>query len=195
MEKFVMEMFTMREATIVDWEWAYEVSYRAHRKLISEGRGHEYGGMSPEDVRDSIRNGEVYLFFRKGDQIPVMMVSILHQEEYPDYDNLLEEIVDGEEIYSCEKIFANRVAILNAVAVRPELWGQGYCRKGIKKLVKELKGLNGLRVLVGNYSHNEVRGKVLEEASSNNVVHTGEPYKRKRKSGEILERRRFAIVI
>ena len=130
MEKYVTEMLTMRKATMEDWEWAHEVSYRAHRKLISSGRGHEYGGMSPEDVRNSIRNGEVYFFFRKGDEIPVMVVSILRQEKYPTYEKLFDEIIDNEEIPEHPE-WTDAVAILNAVAVRPELWGQGYCRKAL----------------------------------------------------------------
>ncbi len=194
MEKYVTEMLTMRKATMEDWEWAHEVSYRAHRKLISSGRGHEYGGMSPEDVRNSIRNGEVYFFFRKGDEIPVMVVSILRQEKYPTYEKLFDEIIDNEEIPEHPE-WTDAVAILNAVAVRPELWGQGYCRKGVKQLTMQLREHQGIRVLVGNYYHDVVRGKILETASENGAVHTGEPYKRTRSNGEILERRRFAFVI
>ena len=192
MEKFTMEMLTMRKATMVDWEWAYEVSYRAHKKLISEGRGYEYGGMSEEDVRNSIRNGEIYLFYRKGDEFPVMMVSILRQESYPSYKELLQRISDSGEIRGCKEIPSSEVVILNAVAVRPELWGQGYCCEGLDAVGSELKK-QGVKVWVGNYFHDEVRRKML--AGEKRQVYIGKPYKRKRGNGEILERRRFASVI
>ena len=188
----------MRKATILDEEKIFEISYRAHRKLISENKGSEYGGMSLDDIKKnvaSVKRGEIYLFYRKEDPIPVAMVSILRQDAYPNYENQIKEIIENDEIPRCDVITAGKVALLNAIAVRPELWGQGYGKQSLKQLVRRMKALQGVKILVGNYFPSEERDALLKRVSSNKVVHTSEQYKRKRKNGEILERRRFAFVI
>lgn len=191
----MMDMITMKKATIQDAEWAYDIFYRAHRKLISEGKGDHFGGMEPNDVIESINNGDIYLFYRKRDSLPIMAISILRNGDYRYYDELLTEIISDGELEGFERVYQEEVVILNAVAVRPELWGQGYCRKCVEKCIERLKE-QGFKVVVGNYYYrSEVIKAMLKEACKKGKLHKGKKYIRQRKNGEILERKRFAFVI
>ena len=52
-----MAMLRVEKATMEMWEDAYEVFYRALKKLISEGKPNLFGGMTPNDVKDSLEDG------------------------------------------------------------------------------------------------------------------------------------------
>lgn len=132
-----MNTLTMSVVSEKKWEDAYDVFYRAHRKLISEGKGDRFGGMTEDNIKGSMRNNNrIYLFYRRGDERPVAAISILLERDYKQYKEVL------------EKISYMKSAILNAIAVQPELWGQGYGKEALNLCLQALRD-EGIDALVG----------------------------------------------
>ena len=50
-----MAMLKLAKATEENWEEAYDLFYRALRKLMSEGKGDYFGGMTPEGTKNSTK--------------------------------------------------------------------------------------------------------------------------------------------
>lgn len=177
-----MNMLKMSVAPEKKWEDAYDVFYRAHRKLISEGKGDRFGGMTEENVKGSMRNNNrIYLFYRRGDERPVAAISILLERNYKQYKDVL------------EKISYQRPAILNAIAVRPELWGQGYGKEALHLCLQALKG-EGIDALVGTvHPQNGVSMYTLNNACQTFV--TGREYVWTTPKGRNLRRKCFALTI
>lgn len=181
-----MSKLRLVKATQENWEEAYDVFYRALRKLISEGKGNYFGGMTPEGVEKSMKGeNRVYLVFREHDEMPVAAISILKQDDYSEYESILKE----------GQFDTHNVCTLNAMAVRPELWGQGYARQALRLCVNELT-IHSTEVLVGTvHPKNDASCKTLKYASKAGKVELSLAFTMKTPSGRLLERRRFAFAI
>ena len=179
-----MAMLELVKATEEQWEEAYDLFYRALRKLMSEGKGDHFGGMTPEGTKRSTKDGNyLILAYRKGDQIPVAAISVLRDDNYQQYDWLLLDTP------------REGVATLNAMVVRPELWGQGYARQALRLCVEALKA-EGITTLVGTFHpDNSMCHKTLNYANGGAEVETSERYIWKPPKGRILERKRFMLCI
>lgn len=177
-----MSILRLVKATEENLEDAYEIFYRVLRKLISEGREDYFGGMTQKDVKMSIQgNNTLYLVYRKGDEIPVVAISILRKESYPEFDEILEETP------------RETVANIYAMAVRPELQGQGYSRHALRLCIQELKE-QGVKLLIGTFHPNNLRSiHLFEELGTDLVI--GEVYTRKTPKGRMLPRKRFSFNI
>lgn len=181
------------KATEENWEDAYQIFYCSLRKLISEEKeekeekGNWFGGMSEDDVKESMKGSNaLYLVYRKHDEMPVAAISILKQDNYQNYDSILKE----------GNFNKSNIRTLNAMAVRPELWGQGYGRKSLKAICDVLKK-EGVDVLVGTvHPMYKSARKTLEYASKDGQVHFSLAFTMKTEiHGRLLNRRRFAFAI
>lgn len=175
------------KATEENWKDAYIIFYCSLRKLISEGKGDYFGGMTDKGVKKSMEgNNAVYLVYREHDEMPVAAISILKQDSYQEYEGVLR----GGNFTS------SNVYTLNAMAVRPELWSQGYGRKSLKAICEVLKK-EGVDVLVGTvHPMNMISKKILKYASEGGQVHFSLAFTMKTEKHErLLDRRRFAFAI
>lgn len=175
------------KATEENWEDAYQIFYCSLRKLISEEKGNWFGGMSEDDVKESMKgSNDLYLVYRNHDEMPVAAISILKQDNYQNYDSILKE----------GNFNKSNIRTLNAMAVRPELWGQGYGRKSLKAICNVLKK-EGVDVLVGTvHPMYESAKKILKYTSKDGSVQFSWTFTRKTEENErILDRRRFAFAI
>lgn len=175
---------TLRKAMPHEAGRAYDLFDRALRKLTNEGKAELFGGMTPEGVNNSLKGCNcIYLAEREGDRIPVAAVSILRQpEKLTEYDELLEKTgMSGEK------------AILNALAVRPELWGQGYGRQVIELCVEELRK-TGVKIAlcIAHPSREEMLRKIFKRATGKDNIVSGEEYVWKTVENERL-RKKFVI--
>lgn len=175
---------TLRKAMPHEIGRAHDLFDRALRKLISEGKAELFGGMTPEGVKNSMK-GYNFIYFaeREGDDVPVAAVSILRQpEKFAEYDEFLEETgMSGEK------------AIMNALAVRPELWGQGYGTQVIELCVEELRKA-GVKIIlcIAHPSREEMLRKIFERATGKNSIVSSKEYVWKTKENERL-RKKFII--
>mgnify|MGYP005773496177 CR=1 FL=1 len=179
-----MSMLKLVKATEEQWEEAYDLFYRTLRKLMSEGKGDLFGGMTPEGTKRSVQNGNfLYLVYRKGDQLPVAAISCLKEENYQKYAELLK--------YTPEE----NVLTLNAMSVRPELWGQGYARQSLRLCIEEL-GKEGFTTIVGTaHPGNSKCFKTLKYANGGMDVTKTAPFTWTTPKGRVLERVRFMFHI
>lgn len=184
-----MAMVKLIKATEKNWEEAYEVFYRALRKLMSEGRSKFFGGMTPDKVKASMHGGnEIFLLYRKYDGMPVAAISVLRLEGYPLNEGDEERISLVGEKYDTDKI-----RILNAVSVRPELWGQGYGRQALR-LCKDYLREEGVKVFIGEYHPDDKASFAsMKYVAEGNKVFTGEDYIWGTPRGRQLLRKRFAF--
>ena len=185
-----MSMVNLVKATMENWEEAYEVFYRSLRKLISEGTDELFGGMDRDRTKQSIQgNNSMYLLRREGDKIPVVAISVLRKEEYDEYEDVLTAA------FQTAKIPTKKVVLLNAIACRPELQGQGYARQAVALLREELKK-EGVEVVVCiAHPDNRPGQSTLVDMSKDNALFTSKEYTWKTPRGRQLERARFAFFI
>ena len=169
------------------WEDAYEIFYRALKKLESEGKEHFFGGMTPEGTKKSTKGENVlYLVYRKSDPLPVAAVSIIRSDSYQKYEDVVAKL---------KSTTTENMAVLNAIAVRPELWGQGYARQSLELCMKHIK-LTGVSLLVGTvHPDNSSCIKTLKHVSDGGNVVMSDTFTWHTPKGRILERRRFAFKI
>ena len=121
--------------------------------------------------------------------MPVVAISVLRQEEYDEYEDVLTAA------FQTAKVSTEKVALLNAVACRPELQGQGYARQAVGLLREELKK-EGVEVVVCiAHPDNRPGQSTLVDMSKDNALFTSKEYTWKTPSGRQLERARFAFFI
>ena len=166
------------------WEDAYEIFYRALKKLTNEGKERFFAGMTPEGTKKATKDRNVlYLVYRSSDPVPVAAIAFLKESSYHDYRELLKGVPE------------EKVATFNAIAVRPELWGQGYARQSLKRCVNHLK-FTGVNTLVGTVHPDNVASiKTMEYASISGSLKMSAPFTWTTPRGRIFERRRFAFQI
>lgn len=166
------------------WEDAYEIFYRALKKLMNEGKERFFAGMTPEGTKKATRDGNVlYLVYRSNDPMPVAAIAFIREKSYKDYRKLLKGVPE------------EKVATFNAIAVRPELWGQGYARQCMKLCVNHLR-FTGVNTLVGTVHPDNVASiKTMKYVSTTGSLKMSDPYTWVTPNGRILERRRFAFQI
>ncbi len=163
-------------------EEAFNIFHCAQQKLISEGKSEMFGGMTPKGVKRSAEEGFLYLGYRKGDELPVVAISILEEEDYTNYSEVLEVVPASA-----------KVATLNAIAARPEFWGRGYARQALKLVVEMLKQ-NGFTTIVGTV-HPENRASLSALRYVSNNVKTGVVYEWTTPRGRTLRRKKFVFLI
>lgn len=166
------------------WEEAYEIFYRALKKLTAEGKEDFFGGMTKKGMAIT-RQGKnaLILVYRKDDPLPVTAISFLAEGNFQPYADLLQGVPE------------EKAVILNAIAVRPELWGQGYARESMELCVRYMKRI-GLNSVVGTvHPKNSACIKMLEYVSKDGTVAMSDPYTWETPRGRVLERRRFAFEI
>lgn len=170
------------------WEDAYEIFYRALKKLETEGKERFFGGMTPEGTKKSTKGENVlYLVYRKSDSLPVAAVSFVKDRSYQEYEDVVSKITKHPQ--------KEKMAILNAIAVRPELWGQGYARQSLEICLRHLK-LTGVSLLVGTVHPDNVSCiKTLKRVSDGCNVIMSDTYTWHTPRGRTFERRRFAFRI
>lgn len=173
----------MVKAKATDIDVAHEIFYRASRKLYSEGRDTHFGGMSEEDVARSIEgDNRVYLFYRNHNELPVAVISVLH-EVPKGYEEVLKGVPEENSV------------VLNAVAVRPELWGQGFARQAVDICLKKLQE-EGIKAVVGTVCpDNTGSAKTFQRVCCRErELVMGEAFERTTPKGRLLKRRRFAVI-
>lgn len=187
-----MAMLELIRATAETWEEAYDVFYRALRKLMTEGRSEFFGGMTPDRVKNSMKEGnEVFLIYRKHDPMPVAAVSILRLQEQMLHEGDRERM---EEFLEEQEFNPDEIRILNAMSVRPELWGQGYGRQALRLCKDYLKKEEGVKGFIGEYHpDDDATFATMKYVAAGNKVLTGEEYVWPTPKGRQLPRRRFAF--
>lgn len=184
-------MTKLAKATNETWEEAYDLFYRALRKLMSEGRSEFFGGMTPDRVKASMENGnEIFLLYRKHDEMPVAAISVLTLEGRCLCEG------DEERIESLVGKGYNptELRILNAISVRPELWGQGYGRHALRRCKDHLRGKEGVQALIGEYHPGDkATYATMKYVAEGNQVLTGDDYIWPTPNGRLLLRKRFAF--
>lgn len=187
-----MAMLELIRATEETWEEAYDVFYRALRKLMSEEKSEFFGGMTPDRVKNSMKEGnEVFLIYRKHDPMPVAAVSILKVQEQKLHDGDWERM---KELLQEQEFNLDESRVLNAISVRPELWGQGYGRQALRLCKDYLKKEEGVKVFVGEYHPDDsATFATMKYVAAGNQVLRGEEYVWPTPKGRQLLRRRFAF--
>ena len=187
-----MAMLELIRATEETWEEAYDLFYRALRKLMSEGRSEFFGGMTPDRVKASMENGnEIFLIYRNHDEMPVAAVSVLRLKEHKLHEGDLERM---EEFLEEQEFNPDEIRILNAMSVRPELWGQGYGRQALRLVKDHLKEVEWVKVLIGEYhTKDKATFATMKYVAAGNQVLTGEEYVWPTPKGRQLPRKRFAF--
>ena len=145
---------TIKSGTTEDCNLGHDIFYRALRKLISEGRDSWFGGMTEQGVKMSVEGeNKLLLIYREFDPMPIGAISLIRKvpEGY-------QELFDG--------IPEEDVALLNAMAVRPELWGQGYMRQALHLCLEQLEK-QGIKAVVGTVCPDNMQSlKTLERVCS-----------------------------
>lgn len=187
-----MGLLELTKATEESWEEAYDVFYRALRKLMTEGKSDFFGGMTPDRVKNSMKEGnEVFLIIRKHDKMPVAAVSVLRLQEKKLHEGDLERM---EEFLQEQKFKLDEIRVLNAISVRPELWGQGYGRQALRLCKDYLREKEGVKVLIGEYHPDDaVTLATMKYVAKGNKVLTGKKYIWEIREDRQLLRRRFAF--
>ena len=185
-------MTKLAKATNETWEEAYDLFYRALRKLMSEEKSEFFGGMTPDRVKNSMKEGnEVFLIYRKLDPMPVAAVSILKVQEQKLHDGDWERM---KELLQEQEFNLDESRVLNAISVRPELWGQGYGRQALRLVKDYLKKAEGVKVLIGEYHpKDKATFATMEYVAAGNQVLRGEEYVWPTPKGRQLPRKRFAF--
>lgn len=187
-----MAMVELVKATEEKLEEAYEVFFRALRKLMAKGESDFFGGMTLDRVKASMQDGnEIFLLYRKYDEMPVAAISVLRLQEQKMHEGDLERM---EELLQEQEFNLDDIRILNAMSVRPELWGQGYGRQALRLCKDYLRKEEGVKAFVGEYCPDDAATLATMKyvAVENNVL-LGRKYIWYIREEKQFLRRRFAF--
>ena len=187
-----MAMVELVKATGATWQEAYEVFFRALRKLMAEKKDEFFGGMDQDRVKASMQDGnEIFLLYRKYDAMPVAAISVLRLQEQKLHEGDLERV---KELLQEQEFNLDEIRVLNAIAVRPELWGQGYARNALRQCKDCLKEIHGVKAFIGEYCPDDAATLATMKyvAVENNVL-LGRKYIWYIREEKQFLRRRFAF--
>ena len=187
-----MAMVELVKATEEKLEEAYEVFFRALRKLMAGGESDFFGGMTLDRVKASMQDGnEIFLLLRKYDEMPVAAISVLRLQKQKLHEGDLERM---EELLQEQEFNLDEIRVLNAISVRPELWGQGYGRQALRFVKDHLKKVEGVKLLIGEYHpEDDATFATLKYVAAGNKVLTGKKYIWYIREDRQLLRKRFAF--